>query len=235
MAILSCENTSFSYEGRVVVDQLNFHVNQGDYLCIVGENGAGKSTLIKGLLKLKTPSQGKITLGEDLKATELGYLPQQTRAQRDFPAGVFEVVLSGRLNSMGLRPFYTKKDKEMASAHMRDLGIEHLRKKSYANLSGGQQQRVLLARALCSTKKLLLLDEPTTGLDPIMTQDFYKIVKHLNHNHGITIIMVSHDVKGAVENSKTILHLNNRQLFFGPTEEYKNTPLGMEFLGGDSK
>ena len=192
MELISCNNVSFSYENTSVIKDLSFSVNSGDYLCIVGENGSGKSTLIKGLLGLKNPSSGQIVRGSELKSNEIGYLPQQTPAQKDFPASVFEVVLSGRLNSRGIRPFYTKNDKKIAEENIHRLGIEHLQKRSYRELSGGQQQRVLLARALCASKKLLLLDEPVTGLDPIVTEEMYRLIDELNKKEKITIIMVSH-------------------------------------------
>ena len=168
MALIKCENVSIGYEGQMVVHDLNFEINQGDYLCIVGENGSGKSTLVKSLLGLKNVDKGKIVFGDGLKQTEIGYLPQQTDVKKDFPASVYEVVLSGRLNSRGMKPFYTAEDKKQAWEKMDMLGIRDLAKQCFRDLSGGQRQRVLLARALCATKKLLLLDEPVTGLDPIL-------------------------------------------------------------------
>ena len=169
MALIKCENVSIGYEGQMVVHDLNFEINQGDYLCIVGENGSGKSTLVKSLLGLKNVDKGKIVFDDGLKQTEIGYLPQQTDVKKDFPASVYEVVLSGRLNSRGMKPFYTAEDKKQAWEKMDMLGIRDLAKQCFRDLSGGQRQRVLLARALCATKKLLLLDEPVTGLDPIVT------------------------------------------------------------------
>ena len=231
MALMTCHNLSFSYDGKSVVENLNFELNKGDYLCIVGENGAGKSTLAKGLLRLKSPSKGEIILGDGLKPAEIGYLPQQTPAQRDFPGSVFEIVLSGRLNKRGIKPFYSNNDKKAALINMESLGILHLRNVCYGQLSGGQQQRVLLARALCSTDKVILLDEPVTGLDPLMTQDMYKLIQRLNKEMGITIIMISHDIHGAIKHGSHILHLNSKQLFFGKTTEYINTDLGKLFTG----
>lgn len=232
MALLTCENAAFAYEGNTVVSDLNFTVNNGDYLCIVGENGSGKSTLIKGLLRLKAPQQGSIVLGDGLKANEIGYLPQQTAAQKDFPASVYEVVLSGRLGRRGIRPFYMRRDKEAAEVYMKLLGIEALRNKCYRELSGGQQQRVLLARALCATKKLLLLDEPVSGLDPVVTQELYQTIENINKEIGITIIMVSHDIQSAIKYADRILHLQNKQVFFGSAEEYVMSGSGKTFLGG---
>jgi len=232
MALIACQDAAFAYEGNMAVEGLNFDVTEGMYLCVVGENGSGKSTLIKGLLRLKTPSTGSVTMGDGLRASEIGYLPQQTAAQKDFPASVYEVVLSGRLNSRGIRPFYTKMDHQIVQTNIEKFGITHLRNACYRELSGGQQQRVLLARALCATKKLLLLDEPVAGLDPIVTQELYALIAEVNAGMGITILMVSHDVQSAVRYASHILHLKNRQAFFGTAREYEGTEVGMHFLGG---
>lgn len=232
MSLITCNNLSFSYEGNIVSHNLNFTVNDGDYLCIVGENGSGKSTLMKGLLNLKNPSEGEIIYGEGLKADEIGYLPQQSAAQKDFPASVYEVVLSGCLNSQGLLPFYSKESKQLALSNMEKLGITHLKKHCYRELSGGQQQRVLLARALCATKKILLLDEPVSGLDPTVTVELYRLIEEIN-KAGITIIMVSHDINSSVQYASHILHLKKEQLFFGKKEEYVNSKVGKHFLGGE--
>ena len=233
MAILECKDLCFAYEGKRVLEGVNFSLNAGDYLCVVGENGSGKSTLIKGLLGLKAPEQGSITLSDGVKATEIGYLPQQTQLQRDFPASVWEVVLSGCLNGLDRRLMYNKADKERARMNMERMGIEELRDKSYQALSGGQQQRVLLARALCATKKLLLLDEPVTGLDPIATGEMYNLIKLVNLCDNITVIMVSHDIHEAVRYATRILHLGHRQLFYGSSAEYKESDLARRFLGGN--
>ncbi|MCL2365969.1 MAG: metal ABC transporter ATP-binding protein [Oscillospiraceae bacterium] len=234
MALITCRDAAFAYEGRVVVTGLNFDVQQGNYLCIVGENGSGKTTLMKGLLGLMQPKSGKIETGDGLKSTQIGYLPQQTSAQKDFPASVYEVVISGRLGSRGILPFYSKLDKQIALENMEKLGILPLRKKSFRELSGGQQQRVLLSRALCATEKVLLLDEPVSGLDPIVTAEFYSTIRALSRDTGITIIMISHDIRAAVEYASHILHLQNRQIFFGTTEDYVQSEAGQYFLkGGD--
>lgn len=232
MALITCRNAAFGYDGNKVVEGLDFTVDSGAYLCVVGENGSGKSTLMKGLLRLKQPTSGTILLGDGLKATEIGYLPQQTAAQKDFPASVYEVVLSGRLSSRGLKPFYGKEDRQVALENMQRLGIEPLRNRCYRELSGGQQQRVLLARALCATKKVLLLDEPVAGLDPVVTQELYGLIDQINREMGITILMVSHDIQCAVQYASHILHLQNRQMFFGPTAGYVDTELGKYFMGG---
>ena len=232
MALLTCKNLSFAYENQLVIDNLSFEVKAGDYLCIVGENGTGKTTLMKGLLGLKKPMKGEIQTGEGLRADQIGYLPQQTVAQRDFPASVLEVVLSGCLNSKGFSPFYSRADKNKASDHMKLLGIWDKRKECYRELSGGYKQRVLLARALCATSKVLLLDEPTTGLDPVAIFDFYEIVERLNRKHGITVIMISHDIKEAIKQADHILHLTQEDFFFGTTKQYLDSNLGKDFLGG---
>ncbi|MCR4563177.1 MAG: ABC transporter ATP-binding protein [Clostridiales bacterium] len=232
MAQVKCENVSLAYDGMKIVSDLNFEVNKGDYLCIVGENGSGKSTLVKTLLGLKTPADGSISFGDGLTQDEIGYLPQQTSAQKDFPASVLEVVLSGCLNKLGKKPFFGKSSKQLAEKNIERLGISNLKKRCYRELSGGQQQRVLLARALCATEKLLLLDEPTAGLDPKVTMDFYALISELNKS-GITIIMVSHDINAAVEYSSHILHMSHKPLFFGTTEDYVKSPIGKAFIGGD--
>ncbi len=232
MSLIRCQNTSFAYEGIPVVKDINFEVNEGDYLCVVGENGTGKSTLIKGLLNLKKPYQGEVILASNLKANEIGYLPQQTIVQKDFPASVYEVVLSGCLNSLGWKPFFTKKEKQMALDNMEKLGILHLKNACYRDLSGGQQQRVLLARALCATKKIIILDEPAAGLDPLVTAELYQFIKEINEQMGITIIMVSHDIHAALKYASHILHLHNAQLFFGTIRDYKESEIGKQFLRG---
>ena len=229
MALIKCENVSIGYEGQMVVHDLNFEINQGDYLCIVGENGSGKSTLVKSLLGLKNVDKGKIVFDDGLKQTEIGYLPQQTDVKKDFPASVYEVVLSGRLNSRGMKPFYTAEDKKQAWEKMDMLGIRDLAKQCFRDLSGGQRQRVLLARALCATTKLLILDEPVTGLDPVASADMYNLVKNL-YKEGITVIMVSHDITAAVNNATKILHLSKDNYFFGSTHQYLHSDVGKKFL-----
>lgn len=233
MAILDCRNLGFAYNGKMVLDGVNFCLSSGSYLCVVGENGSGKSTLVKGLLGLKPADKGEIIFGEGLKGTEIGYLPQQTQVQRDFPASVQEVVMSGCINSMGKRLHFGKAERERAMMNMERMGIDELANDSYQQLSGGQQQRVLLARALCATKKLLLLDEPVTGLDPIATGEMYNLIKLVNLCDNITVIMVSHDIHEAVRYATHILHLGHKQLFFGTTAEYKSSDLARRFLRGN--
>ena len=228
--LIKCEHVDLGYENQDAVINVNMEVCPGDYLCIVGENGSGKSTLIKGLLGLLKPSGGKLTVAEELKTTGIGYLPQQTAAQKDFPASVREVVLSGCLSRRGRRPFYSKTEKDIASANMEKLGITQLANQCYRELSGGQQQRVLIARALCATRELLILDEPITGLDPMAIQDFYSMIRKLNREDKVSIIMVSHDLRNAVEEANKILHLQKQVLFYGPAHDYMNSKAAGHFF-----
>jgi len=230
MSQISAQNVSMSYEKKLVLEEVSFAVEQGDYLCIVGENGSGKTTLMKGILGLMPLKSGSIQFGEGVRVNHIGYLPQQTVVQRDFPASVFEVVLSGCLNRIGMRPFYSGQEKRKVMQNLERLGIENLKQRSYKALSGGQQQRVLLARALCATERIVLLDEPVAGLDPIVTGELYQIIKELNQK-GVSIIMISHDVKAAVENANKILHIGNSIEFFGLTEDYLSCEAGIRFLG----
>jgi len=230
MPQLSCNNLILGYDGKTVVSGLSFDVNAGDYLCIVGDNGSGKSTLMKAILRLQTPISGSITTGDGVVSNEIGYLPQQTAAQKDFPASVSEVVRSGCLNRSGLRPVFSKEEKYLAQENMERLGIANLAKKCYRELSGGQQQRVLLARALCATRKLLLMDEPAAGLDPNASMEMYAIIKWLNDN-GITIIMISHDIAASIKYATHILHIGGESaLFFGTTEDYLKSEVGKIYL-----
>ena len=226
---LICKNLKLGYEGTVVTENLNFTVSSGDYFCIVGENGSGKSTLIKTLLKLRESMDGEIITGDGLKRNEIGYLPQQTVVQKDFPASVREIVLSGCLNRCGMRPFYNAGEKALAEENMRKMDITHLAKRCYRELSGGQQQRVLLARALCATRKMLLLDEPVAGLDPKVTQEMYELIHKLNKDDGITVIMVSHDICAAIRYATHILHIEKHPLFFGTKEDYLQSKIGKAF------
>lgn len=230
MSQLICKNLLVGYEGKAILDPLNFEIHAGDYLCVVGENGAGKSTLMKTLLGLQQPISGQIEMGDGLRQNEIGYLPQQNNFQRDFPASVEEVVISGCLNRCGLRPFYRRAEQETARTNMEKLGIWPLRERCYRELSGGQQQRVLLARALCATRKLLLLDEPVSGLDPSATAEMYAIIRRLNKEEGITVLMISHDIFAATREADHILHLARRPLFFGSTEDYRKSDVGKAFL-----
>lgn len=222
MAYITCKDLTLGYDKNIVAKHIQFEVNKGDYLCIVGENGAGKSTLMKTLLHLINPISGQILYGDGMQASQIGYLPQQTVVQRDFPASVWEIVLSGNLSKCGWRPFYGKKEKQITEENMKRMDIWNLRNKCYRNLSGGQQQRVLLARALCATSELLLMDEPTSGLDPRVSAEFYHQIEEINKN-GTAIIMVSHDIQAAVTYASHILHVGKQQLFFGRTEDYQKS------------
>ena len=233
--IFECKDVTLGYENKVVAKNLNFKIDQGDYLCVVGENGTGKSTLIKTLLGLIKPLNGEVIANVQGKNHKgVGYLPQQTQAQKDFPASVWEVVLSGVLNNDHRCPFYNKKDKAEAEKNMEKLNILDLKKRCYRELSGGQQQRVLLARALCATDSVLILDEPVTGLDPAASMEFYETIKDLNKKENVTIIMVSHDIKNALNYATHILHLEQENDFFGTVEEYKKSNVSNMFLGGVS-
>ena len=232
MAILTCKNASFGYDGEVVLSGIDFTLCGGEYMCILGENGAGKSTLVKGILGLISPVTGEIEFGEGLRACEVGYLPQQTQVQKSFPASVLEVVLSGRINSMGMRPFYNRKDREDAVKKLELMGMKGMERRSFQELSGGQKQRVLLARAMCAAGRLILLDEPVNGLDPAATTDLYELIADINKNMGMTVIMVSHDTQAAVKYASHIMQLSHTQLFYGTVDDYKNSEVGHDYLKG---
>ena len=245
--LITCQNVSLGYEGQAVFRNLSFTVEHGDYLWVVGENGSGKTTLIKGMLRLLDPSVGRILFCNELRQGRIGYLSQQMALKKDFPAGVFEIVLSGNLGGMGLRPFYGAKDKRLAAEAMVQLGIADLKGKCFRELSGGQQRRVLLARALCAAQtepgssgiehkaietscRLLILDEPAASLDPLVTVELYELLKTLNKSAGITIIMVSHDIRAAEQYSNRILHLEKGRGYFGETAEYLQSERGRKFF-----
>ena len=235
MAQLTCQNLSVGYEGKTVLQHLSFEVCAGDYLCIVGENGSGKSTLMKTILGLQPAVRGKILTGDGLKKNEIGYLPQQTQVQKDFPASVREIVLSGCQGRCGKRPFYNKEEKQLAQENIRKMQIENLSECCYRELSGGQQQRVLLARALCATQKMLFLDEPVSGLDPIATAEMYTLIESLNRKDNITVIMISHDITAVIQSASHILHIGD-SFFFGTKTEYLQSTAGRSFSvgkGGD--
>jgi len=231
MPQLSCLNLTLGYEGTSIISDLSFEVNAGDYLCIVGENGSGKSTLMKAILKLKSPQSGQIKTEDSLEAYDIGYMPQQTAAQKDFPASVKEVVRSGFLNRTGLRPYYNKHEVQMADENMKRLGISSIARRCYRELSGGEQQRALLARALCATQKILMLDEPAAGLDPNASLEMYTLIKELNDS-GTTIIMISHDIGASVKYASHILHIGSHAaLFFGETADYLRSETGRSYAG----
>ncbi len=232
--LLACRDVSLGYEGQSVLTHLDLSVRAGDYLCVVGDNGSGKSTLLRGLLGLLPPLSGEIWRSPELQKGAIGYLPQQTRAQKDFPATVYEVVLSGCLNQKGMKFFYSPAQKSMALMNMGKLGILELKDQCYRDLSGGQQQRVLLARALCAAKSLLILDEPITGLDPAAAQDLYKTLAYLNQKEGMAVVMVTHDLKAALRSARTVLHIGRRGYFLGTPGEYLASPMGRRFQEEDS-
>lgn len=229
MALIECKQAVFAYEGHVVVDALDLRVERGDYLCVVGENGSGKSTLVKGLLGLLAPIRGQVVYGDGLKHDEIGYLPQTNELQRDFPASVWEVVCSG---CRCKRPFLGAEQKRLAMENILLMGIEDIRQKSFMELSGGQQQRALLARALCATRAMLLLDEPVAGLDPLATRDMYDVIETL-HVKGLTVVMISHDIGSALRYAQHVLHLSHGASFYGTVDEYRASALGAAFSGGE--
>lgn len=231
MSLIKCEDLCIGYGDERVVEGLNFSVNEGDYLCIVGSNGSGKSTLMKTLLRLSKPISGNIIYGDGLKARAVGYLPQQTAAQKDFPASAFEIILSGCLNSSKFIPFYTKKQREKAHEKAALLRIDDIEDRCFRELSGGQKQRVLLARALCATSKLIILDEPTAGLDPRSSEEMYGLIRELNHA-GIAVIMVTHDNGDTLAHATHVLHIAHKPKFFGTAKDYLESDLGIAYLKG---
>ncbi|MDR0706698.1 MAG: ATP-binding cassette domain-containing protein [Treponema sp.] len=260
-AILTCQNASFGYDGHIVAHNLTFSIEKGDYLCIVGENGSGKSTLIKGMLRLISPLQGSLTINAEpsepnrgaarrsarARGGEIGYLSQASAAKKDFPAGVSEIVFSGMIGRMGLRPFYSRKEKETAADIMRRLNIEDLRRRCFRELSGGQQRRVLIARALCAVlsgagasggagrnaeRKMLVLDEPAAGLDPLVTAELYELLQTLNKEIGIAVIMVSHDIESALKHARHVLHITPAGYFYGTQAEYRQSLHYAQLIGG---
>ncbi|MBE6733324.1 MAG: ABC transporter ATP-binding protein [Ruminococcaceae bacterium] len=220
MSQLSCRNLSIGYDGKTIVSGIDFSVEHGDYLCIIGENGSGKTTLMKTILGLNPQLEGEITFGDRFDKSKIGYLPQQTHIQKDFPASVFEIVLSGCLTGLKKRLFYSKSDKQKALNALEKLQITELKNKSYRELSGGQQQRVLLARAICAANEMLLLDEPVAALDPKATMEFYKLLSELNKCEKITVVMISHNIDSAIKYASHILHIGSKQLFFGDVKSY---------------
>ena len=227
--LIVCRDVSLGYEGQSVLTHLDLTIRTGDYLCIVGDNGSGKSTLLRGLLGLLPPQSCQILRSPELQRGAIGYLPQQTRAQRDFPATVYEVVLSGCLNQKKNRFFYSATQKSQALMNMGKLGVLELKDQCYRDLSGGQQQRVLLARALCAASSLLILDEPITGLDPAAAQDLYKTLAYLNEKERMAVVMVTHDLKAALKSARTVLHIGRSSVFSGTVAEYLASPQGRRF------
>lgn len=231
MSYITCEGLTLAYDGRIIVRDLSFAVEAGDYICVVGENGTGKTTLVRTLVGLKKPASGRITFGDGLDKRDVGYVPQNIHTGQDFPATVYEVVTSGLLSRMRLRPIFNKEEKRRAAEAMERLGITDIRDRCFRELSGGQRQRVQLARAICSAEKLLILDEPASGLDPVITKQLYGIIKDLNRTEGMAVVMVSHDILSAVHNASKILHLERDNSFFGTSAEYREHKMGKHFLG----
>ena len=225
MALITLRDVTIAFEGVPAVEHVSYQVNRGDYMVLIGENGSGKSTLMRAMLGLVHPCAGTVRYGDGLRRNQIGYLPQQTAVQRDFPASVEEVVLSGCINQLGSRFFYGKNLQRKAHEKMALLDIENLSDKSYRTLSGGQQQRVLLARALCATDALLVLDEPVTGLDPGSTQELYGLIRNLNREHGVSIVMVSHDLHGSMADANTVLAVDRGVSFCGSVAEYRRRRL----------
>ncbi|MDR1133835.1 MAG: metal ABC transporter ATP-binding protein [Synergistaceae bacterium] len=232
MSLVSCVGAALGYNGVPVLRGVDFSVGAGDYVCVTGENGSGKSTLILGMLRLLRPIEGRIEYGDGLAPDGVGYLPQRSAGGASFPAGAFEVVLSGRLASRGLRPFYSRRDRAVAADSMRRLGVYELRDKNFGELSGGQRQRVLLARALCSEGRLLILDEPVAGLDPMATVEFYEALSEIRSAGDVTVIMVSHDVRRAVSDASHVLYVHGGGVLFADRENYLASDAGKKFIGG---
>ncbi len=232
MSLLTCQNLSVGYDGKAVLENLNFSVDSGEYLAVIGENGSGKSTLMRTLLGLQPPVSGRILMGDGLCKNEIGYLPQQTVVQKDFPASVREIVLSGCQSRCGWRPFYNANEQSLAADAMKKMRVDNLAKRCYRELSGGQQQRVLLARALCATRKMLLLDEPVSGLDPKVTAEMYELIEKLNRDDKITVIMISHDMRAALRYADHILHIGEC-VFYGTKAEYLASPQGKLFCAAE--
>lgn len=233
MSAVSVSDVTLSYDNLTVAEHVSFDVEFGDYVCIVGENGTGKSTLLKTIVGIHQPKSGHILFDCDIRNGDIGYLPQQTVVRDDFPASVGEIVLSGCLGLLGKRPFFGAEERRIADKNMDLLGISDLKKTSFRELSGGQRQRVLLAKALCCARKILVLDEPVTGLDPLVTADMYSILRLIN-GEGVTIIMVSQEIGEAVKQASKILHLKHGVEFYGKTEDYLKSSVGKLFTGGGS-
>ena len=232
MSLIKCCNIEFKYDSKQILKDVSFEINNGDYVCIVGENGTGKSTLLNIISGVLKPSAGNVEFADKVLKKKIGYLPQQNQIQNNFPASVYEVVLSGCVNKLKLFPFYTRREKQIATYNINLLGISDIKNKSFHELSGGQKQRVLLARALCSSENILLLDEPVSGLDPVVTESFYDTLQHLNVEHGTTIVMVSHDIKKSLEYATHILFLQQETFVFGKKCDFSDMELLKNVIGG---
>lgn len=228
--LIRCQDAGLGYDNKALIEHFNFQVYAGDYVCVVGENGSGKSTLLKTLLGLVKPVSGEVELAEVIRSGAIGYLPQQTQIQRQFPASVMEVVLSGFLNRSHRSPFFSREEKRLAMKNLEKLEIGDLAKQCYGTLSGGQQQRVLLARALSAARDILVLDEPVTGLDPMASAALYQNLRKL-HKEGMAVVMVTHDIRSAVVEAEHILHMNEGEYFYGTVAEYMDSEFSDIFSG----
>ncbi len=227
--LLECKNLCVTIDGRTIIDDISFDVEENDFICIAGENGTGKTTLTNAILGLVPISGGDISF-YGISKSDIGFLPQKLKVENNFPASVYEIIMSGFVGKSFLRPFFTKSQKCKADDCLKLLAIEKLKNRSFLELSGGQQQRVLLARAICAAEKLVLLDEPVTGLDAASGAGFYELIKHLNSHHGIAVLMVSHDIERAVGFCSKVLHLGSGKYFFGKSEDYVNTDFFRNYL-----
>lgn len=219
MSLIELKNLTLGYNGVPVIKELSLNIEEKDFLCVVGPNGSGKSTLIKGILGLIKPMKGKV-IYKGLKQNFIGYMPQETKIDQNFPASVYEIVLSGTLNRLGIKSFYTEKERQIALANLKILNIEGLKDQNFSNLSGGQRQKVLLARSLCASSKLLILDEPSNNLDAKSKKELYQIIEKLNKEKGMTIIMITHDLDHGNLIGSSILSLREDDIFYGKTDEF---------------
>ena len=233
MSLIKFSNIEFKYDSKQILQNVSFEVNKGDYVCILGENGTGKSTLLNLLSGILKPTSGSIEFFDESLKSKIGYLPQQIQIQDNFPASVYEIVLSGCVNKLKLYPFYTRIEKQIANYNINLLGISDIKAKSFHELSGGQKQRVLLARALCSAENLILLDEPVSGLDPVVTESFYDTIHHLNTEHGTTIVMVSHDIKKSLEFATHIIYISKNSFYYAKKDDFLNSEVSKKIVGGN--
>lgn len=234
MSLIKCNNINFEYDGKPILKDVSFEINKGDYICVIGENGAGKSTLLNIIAGILKPNSGYVEFVDNLTSQNIGYLPQYTEIPQNFPASVYEIVISGCVNKLKKAPFYTRKEKQIVNYNINLLEISNIKNKSFHELSGGQKQRVLLARALCSGENTLLLDEPVSGLDPLVTDAFYKIINHLNYDHGTTIVMVSHDIKNTLKYATHIIYLEKNFFYFGTKDNFLNSKYKNKIIGGNN-
>ena len=215
--LMEAKHLDIGYGKKVIYGGLNFSVKAGDFICIVGPNGAGKSTLVKTLLGLIKPLNGEIRF-YGLKRGLIGFLPQEIKIDENFPATVFEIVLSGNLNRLGKRAFFNQDERKHALSKMKLVGISELKDRHFVELSGGQRQKVMLARALTATQDLLILDEPSNSLDRKSTKELYATLKKINQN-GITIMMITHDLDHGNLIGNKILALRDT-FYYGATDDF---------------